>query len=100
MTPLELSVDLGRNDISFLLLSMGAAEHNPAAPPRQEAGKQGGASTASARQTLERRAPTSSRRVATTPAPKAEPRAPALFAGNGGSPNPEAGFLGFDSRSR
>jgi hypothetical protein len=100
MTPLELSVDLGRNDISFLLLSMGAAEHNPAAPPRQEAGKQGRASTASARQMLEQHAPASSRRAA-TPAPKpAPPRAPALFAGNGGSPNPEAGFLGFDSRGR
>ena len=31
MTPLELSIDLGRNDISFLLLSMRAADDGRAA---------------------------------------------------------------------
>src|SRR5690242_832961 len=41
MTPLELSIDLGRNDISFMLLSMRAAdEPRPAASQRAAAAKE------------------------------------------------------------
>ena len=94
MTPLELSVDLGRNDISFLLLSMRAADDGrsrqaPAArttakPPATKQAKQ---------------APPHPRTpvAASAPAPAQTAR---LYSGDGGTPNPNAGFLGFDSSRR
>ena len=100
MTPLQLSIDLGRNDITFLLLSMRAADDTgppagpgiaasggPGAPPARRATAADHARIA--RQA--RRAAAPSVRVAAAPAP-----APARFAGNGGTPVPGAGFLGFD----
>lgn len=90
MTPMELSVDLGRNDISFLLLSM---RDNGGTPPR----------TAVAAET--KKPPTKSAKpspvakVATVPQP-VPTQAPKLFAGDGGTPIPNAGFLGFDSARR
>ena len=93
MTPLELSVDLGRNDISFMLLSMRAAdEPRPASAQRAAAAKQ------------------EPKRQAKKVSPR--PAAPAvvsssttsqtarLFSGDGGTPNLSAGFLGFDSSRR
>ncbi len=99
MTPMELSVDLGRNDISFLLLSMrgedssrgsqllahesgGAAARNASAPARNVA-------SAARPSTQVRPAQAAAKPVAT----------PKLFANDGGRPLPSAGFLGFDSRS-
>jgi hypothetical protein len=86
LTPLELSVDLGRNNISFLLLSLrgsggeraqsAAAETEPApphAPPQRGRSRQ-------ARRQLE----------------EAPAAAPAPFPVSGGTPVPAAGFLGFD----
>lgn len=98
MTPMELSVDLGRNDISFLLLSM-----------RGEDGGRG--SRATGRDTSEPAAPAKTVQAARSRVPAkrgpelnrvvaAKPVAtPKLFANDGGSPLPSAGFLGFDSRS-
>jgi hypothetical protein len=94
MTPLELSVDLGRNDISFMLLSMRAADEvrpaqtKPAAVAKPEPKSQ---------VRKAKRVPPN------TVAPAvAEPvnRTARLFAGDGGAPNPNAGFLGFDSSRR
>lgn len=95
LTPLELSVDLGRNEISFLLLSLRGgsgysvsrgAEPIPAAKPPTRA---------------ERVATARAERVrgsqAARPAADAAPQAPRLFSGNGGTPNAQAGFLGFDN---
>lgn len=96
LTPLELSVDLGRNEISFLLLSLrGGSGFNtahaaavPAAPkPPTRAERQAAAQAERARRT----------QVAARPATKAAPLAPRLFVGNGGAPIAQAGFLGFDS---
>ncbi len=93
MTPLELSVDLGRNDISFLLLSMrGGDDGRAGPPPARVAGKP--AATKQAKQAPAR----SPARVAT--AAPATPRTARLFAGDGGTPNPNAGFLGFGSGQR
>ena len=95
LTPMELSVDLGRNDISFLLLSMRGDDADTSSPTigrSQAAGVKG--------------------RQAAKPAPKAAAKAaaarvpvqikpvvaPKLFANDGGTPLPTAGFLGFDSR--
>ena len=96
MTPLDSSIDLGRNDISFLLLSMrgaGSAASQPAtaaaAPPK------------SARPTRIAREPRhGTERVATTAAAPAVPQKPQLFADDGGTPAPQVGFLGFGTRSR
>jgi hypothetical protein len=97
-TPLDLSVDLGRNAISFLLLSMRSGSSAP--------------TTESAFQN-QPQAPTKEARAAKTRAsgPRGvhevslsaratggQPSLPQLFAGNGGKPIPRAGFLGFDSR--
>lgn len=99
LTPLELSVDLGRNDISFLLLSLrGGAGYGASGPPGTAA--QG--RTAPADRQASRRAEQQARRQETA-AQRAAVRAPAqprtarLFAEDGGAPVPQAGFLGFDA---
>ncbi len=99
MTPIELSVDLGRNDISFLLLSMRNAD---LPPPRQAApgGPPGTATLAASPPSMRRPVQTTAVSVATNPAPAVDPVAPKLFSGNGGTPIPQAGFLGFDSNRR
>jgi hypothetical protein len=90
MTPLELSVDLGRNDISFMLLSMRAAdEPRPAASQR----------AAAAKEEPKRQAKKASPRPAAVSSSTTSQTA-RLFSGDGGTPNPSAGFLGFDSGRR
>lgn len=85
MTPLQLSIDLGRNDITFLLLSMRHAEASgPAAAAQTGAATRPAALLAPARPMPRRRA-----------APKPVAAAPVVAAG-GGAPVPGAGFLGFD----
>jgi len=91
MTPLDQSVDLGRNDITFLLLSLRNGDtkltrRTPAATTAATAKPARGQANAAAR------AP------AASPAKQTAPAAPRLFAGDGGTPNPSAGFLGFDTR--
>ena len=70
MTPLELSIDLGRNDISFLLLSMRAADDGRSrqAPPTRTTAK-----TATTKQAKQVPPPHSSTRVAgSAPTPRAD----------------------------
>jgi hypothetical protein len=93
MTPMELSVDLGRNDISFMLLSMRGADN-----PRNQR-----APNNTAEQALTKTGKQAARQTARTPkaAPVATQSAPPtarLFANDGGAPNPSAGFLGFGGR--
>jgi len=98
LTPLELSVDLSRNDITFLLLSMRGAD----------AGS-GGQSTAPQTASSAAPAPPGGRRrgqhievqqpVTGVAARESSPpprQTVALYAGNGGTPLPSVGFLGFD----
>lgn len=94
MTPMELSVDLGRNDISFLLLSMrgedsgrGSRAIGRNAPPPAAVAKAEKPAPRAVAQTLK-----PEKRVAEKPV-----AAPKLFAGDGGAPVPSAGFLGFDA---
>jgi hypothetical protein len=94
MTPMELSVDLGRNDISFLLLSMRGTDSGQKAAPQTAAKPPPAKQARQAKQVP----PRSAARVATAaPAPTQTAR---LFSGDGGTPNPNAGFLGFDSARR
>lgn len=87
MTPIQLSVDLARNDITFLLLSAGGA--GASAPVTRTAG-----APAKPSRHAERQSPRPVQRVVVTKSPPQQN--PHLFAGNGGSPIPQAGFLGFD----
>ncbi len=98
LTPLELSVDLARNDISFLLLSLRGASGSASAtrggpadtPPAPLTPAQRRQAIAAAR------AEAASARADAAPRRQAPQPGPALFAGNGGTPVPSAGFLGFD----
>jgi ankyrin repeat protein len=95
MTPLELSIDLGRNDISFLLLSMrGDNGRRPPTSATAATEKPQPAKSGKTRQA----APAVAK--AATPSQPAAPQNPRLFSGDGGAPNPNAGFLGFDSARR
>jgi hypothetical protein len=92
MTPLELSVDLGRNDITFLILSYRGVDgalpsgRAPAAPPAPtrvtRAEQRRAAQEAAAAQARAARA------AAAQPAARS-------YASDGGTPVPSAGFLGF-----
>jgi hypothetical protein len=85
-TPLDVSVDLNRNAITFLLLSM-----RPAAPPPPAAAS--APRSAEARPTKRRGHPA---HLAPPPPTLASARQPAApVASDGGTPKPQAGFLGF-----
>lgn len=95
ITATEMAIDLGRNDIAFLLLSMRNAEKpkraaKPADPFAAQPEPKGRA------QAQARPAPPP--KVA---APRMEaPSYPRLYANDGGAPVPSAGFLGFNERSQ
>ena len=99
LTPLELSVDLGRNDISFMLLSMRDADSASRTLVRR--GTSGGANegdgilraSATLRPVGRSRVTSASARAPEEPVAET----PRLYSGNGGSPIPAAGFLGFDA---
>lgn len=102
LTPMELSVDLGRNDISFLLLSMrgedsgrgaraSARDNAPPTAPR-------GPPPVKAAQAKHNPSSKPGVMQATRSATPQAAATPKLFANDGGTPLPNAGFLGFGSR--
>jgi len=98
LTPLEVSVDLGRNDISFLLLSMRDGDATSRSATRTGA-ETGGAGQADAVLRAGPRGARRSRVAAAAPADTAEgpvAEGPIFSSGNGGAPIPAAGFVGFD----
>jgi hypothetical protein len=92
MTPIQLSVDLGRNDITFLLLANGAGPTSGPPPAATTASRSRHSPGSKTLKQATRNAAHTVRTVSTPP-PQQMPR---LFAGNGGDPIPAAGFLGFD----
>jgi hypothetical protein len=84
LTPIDMSVDLGRNDITFFLLSMRDAANGP--PPAKTAAKAQAATFKSAPPPRQAAAPAA-------PAPKPVNRQ--FVGGDPGTPAPQAGFLGF-----
>ena len=97
LTPIELAVDLGRNQISFYLLSLrggvsGTTTSGP--PPEAPPPKPLSRAERLAAQRAERAERAQPAVADTTPA---APRTARLFVGGGGSPVPQAGFLGFDA---
>ena len=104
MTPLELSVDLGHNDISFLLLSMrgedgsqGSRAVGHDAPPPAPFGKSAKGGKPAGTKVAANKARTA--QAANSIIPPKPIATPKLFANDGGTPLPNAGFLGFDSRA-
>jgi hypothetical protein len=109
MTPMELSVDLSRNDITFLLLSMrgedggrGSRAIGRGTPASGASGKiaQGGKTALSGKSAALGKAVPG--KVASTTKPAVAARSvatPKQFANDGGTPLPSAGFLGFGSRA-
>ncbi|MGA9869369.1 MAG: hypothetical protein WBQ75_23285 [Acetobacteraceae bacterium] len=91
LTPLDLSIDLGRNDISFLLLSMRGAAPSQTGPV--QTAKTGHPSATRVVQRTTRQ-----RGKLTQTAQAGQPSLPTLFSGDGGAPVPRAGFLGFTGR--
>jgi len=93
LTALDLAIDLGRNDITFALLAMRGSD-----TPRQPAVATAAAqptSRAARRQAAQQSVQV--RRARYAESSPAAAQAPRRFAGDGGTPNPAAGFLGFDS---
>jgi hypothetical protein len=98
LTPIDAAVDQGRHDISFYLLSARDISRAPAEPAssglsspppsRREAVPTAATQGAAATIAAAARQPT---------AAPATPRAARLWAGDGGAPRPEIGFLGFDA---
>jgi hypothetical protein len=102
LTPLDLSVDLGRNDISFMLMSMRGEDADIRQEARAGTGVGGGPRPDADRRTLFTASRVASRtRGAAAPSDAADdpPAAPAprLYSGNGGTPIPNAGFVGFNA---
>lgn len=98
LTPLELSVDLGRNQISFLLLSLrGGAGFSTTSGPGPEPKPPGRAERLAADRAEKAERTARERTARAQPAQPVAPQTARLFAGNGGTPVPQAGFLGFDS---
>ncbi|HEY0425023.1 MAG TPA: hypothetical protein VGC82_17015, partial [Rhodopila sp.] len=115
MTPMELSVDLGRNDISFLLLSMrgedsgrgsravgrdvtAAGKMAQATKPATSA-RTSGAGAKLAGVKVGGAKPVGAQSVGAQSVAGRPVATPKLFADDGGTPLPSAGFLGFGSRS-
>ena len=94
-TPIDLSIDLGRNDISFLLLSMRPPA--PATPPVTAVAQSGKAPTPNVRPVRHGSRERTLQATEVAAQAPARPSLPTLYAGNGGTPIPQAGFLGFDS---
>lgn len=93
-TATELSIDLGRNDITFLLLSMRGAIGRPAG---RSAANVPSAPVATRPAPVSR--PVARPVVVAAPRPAA-PVAPKPFVNNPGAPAPQSGFLGFGRSSQ
>ena len=117
LTPLDLAVDLGRNEITFILLSLrnpetptvangaNAATLAAAKPPARTAHREQHEHVAerspASQKVLVRQAGYAVAASQKAAAPrKTAADAPRRFAGDGGTPNPSAGFLGFSSTTR
>lgn len=102
LTPIDLSVDLGRTDITFLLLSLrgsdyGGVRASPAGP-----GKTAQAEPKSVKNAEPKPIKNTASKATPAKAPNQisppPPANPKLFANDGGAPVPNSGFLGFGAQ--
>ncbi len=107
MTPMELSVDLGHNDISFLLLSLREGDSGRDSRTPNRGARAGGQPSVFDKPGVVAKAPAPGHKTTAVtkavPAPgkvaAEKPAAlPKLGSNDGGAPQPNAGFLGFGSR--
>jgi len=99
LTPLDAAIDQGRNEIYFYLVSARGSTRNPAAGAG-EAGltqAQRAARERQLRAEAERAAREAARATGGGRGAAPQPAGPRLFASDGGAPQPDAGFLGFDA---
>ena len=98
LTPVDLSVDLGRNDISFALLSMRGEYGSPGPSGSGGSNRASGLNGDARPEAIAPRAVGRVRLVRTSADPADEPEIASrrYSSGNGGAPIPAAGFLGFD----
>jgi hypothetical protein len=102
LTPLDSAVDQGRNEIAFYLLSTRDLSRGPAEepPPGTAASGRQPASAAALNRGAPQR-PAESGGAAILAAAAAQrgsvPRSARLWANDGGAPQPQIGFLGFDA---
>jgi hypothetical protein len=90
LTPIDAAVDQGRTEIMFYLLSVRTGIRSTPPPPE--------ATTPAAAPSRRREAPVPGPAVErNVPVPVPVARNPRLWAGDGGAPQPEIGFLGFDA---
>lgn len=95
LTPIDLSIDLGRKEITFLLLSLRGA---PSAPNAEQTAAAVPTKPAHVRHATARSATVAKMALSTVaraPADHSPLPAARQFAGDGGTPNPQVGFLGF-----
>ncbi len=101
LTPLDASVDQGRNDIMFFLLSVrgGRPTGGPTEATQNAFRSQPALPQAAARAGRTPRTPTDASAIVAAPRSSAEalPAGSRLWAGDGGAAKPEVGFLGFDA---
>jgi hypothetical protein len=92
----DAAVDQGRTEIMFYLLSVRAGTRVMGPPPEEAPPARPGRATPPGGRGAEPRPPAEAidRSV---PAPAPTVRNPRLWAGDGGAPRPEIGFLGFDA---
>lgn len=109
LTPIDAAVDQGRNEIAFYLLSARDPSRVSSAPEPGSGGLAAPPATPAARSPAARGlaareapapSPAARSAAATVAAASASAGTPAtarLWAGDGGTPRPEIGFLGFDA---
>lgn len=95
LTPIDLAVDLGRNDITFLLLSMRGSSGGGGAPAPPGSGKSVKALLQEANKAPPKAPKAAKAAREAAPATAGKPK---LFANDGGAPVPDAGFLGFGNQ--
>ncbi len=95
LTPLDLSVDLGRNDLTFLLLSLRGA--NPGARQAKVASRVAAVSKSPA---APLKVAVAARVTARAPTTTAAGRPAPRYGADTGTPAPSAGFLGFGGLSQ
>lgn len=102
LTPLDAAIDQGRHEIYFYLVSARGSARNPLPPaearmtPQQRAARERQARAEQERMAREQvRAAAVAAGAGRGAAP--QPAGPRLFANDGGTPQPDVGFLGFDA---
>lgn len=95
LTALDESIDLGRNDITFLLLSLRQANAEPPPVPAAKAPAKPAGAPPVAKPKPAPVAAAGAAPAVTTARQQAQAAKPVPSSGPSGTPNPQAGFLGF-----